>query len=194
MNTTAAFTAGSEEAYQETLSDRMAQAKLSLADALRFATQIATTLRDLHAQGLIYGAVSSQLILLNQDGAALRNTGNVARLGDRQSDVKAFGRVLGEMFSRVICEWEFEPVRQQAHALALNCEDGVPEMRQVMVTLRLLGLQARQARPTAPPPAPVQQLKVEPKRPKVQKVRVRLRFNLQWQPLVSLATFALAGK
>ena len=52
------------EVDQESLTERMARGRLPLAEALRYATQIATSLRDLHLHGLAYGAVSSQLILL----------------------------------------------------------------------------------------------------------------------------------
>jgi len=73
------------ETYGETLAERMERGPLPVGEALRYAIQIARYLRDLHAQGLVYGAVSSHLIVLAPSGACLRPSGGVAHLGDRRS-------------------------------------------------------------------------------------------------------------
>ena len=71
------------EAHQDSLAERLARAPLSLGEALRCATEVAAALRDLHRQGLAYGAVSSQLIEMGRAGATLRPTGALKRLEDR---------------------------------------------------------------------------------------------------------------
>ena len=119
----------------------MGRGRLSLGESLRYATQIGTCLRDLHMQRLVYGAVSSQLILLGPSGATLRTNGGLTHLGDGQFDVMAFGAVLGEMLRGVDGP---EELKGEIGALAVRCQEETPDMRQVLIALRLLGLQARQ--------------------------------------------------
>jgi serine/threonine protein kinase len=187
-----------EEAYQESLAERLARRPLPVPEALRYATEIATTLRDLHAQGLVYGAVSSHLILLSPSGASLRHTGGLTRLGGGQTDVAAFGTVLDDMLYRKISlHTEVEALREELFALARHCAEDAPEMRQVLIALRILRLQARQTstairRPVAPPPVPVEEAV-----PVMDMLRDSLHTAMQWRPLANLAnlaTFALSGK
>jgi hypothetical protein len=119
----------------------MGRGRLPLAKALRYATQVAACLRDLHRQGLVYGAVSSQLILLGPRGATLRNSGTSAQLGDPRRDVAAFGAVLSEILRRVEGP---ERLCAEIQSLALLCQDQTVDMRQALIGLRLLGLQAEQ--------------------------------------------------
>ena len=102
MSAAAAAIEGRGEGYQESLTERMGRAPLPVEEALRYAIQIATCLRDLHRHRLIYGAVSSQLILLGPAGASLRTSGGLACLGDPHADLAAFGAVLREVQRRVV--------------------------------------------------------------------------------------------
>jgi hypothetical protein len=119
----------------------MGRGPLPLAEALRYATEIAISLRDLHMNGLVYGAVSSQLILLGPSGATLRGAGGPLPLGDGHKDVMAFGAVLSEIQRGIDGPEDF---REKLGALATNCQEGAPDMQQVLIALRILGLQARQ--------------------------------------------------
>jgi hypothetical protein len=175
------------EAYQESLTERMGRGRLSLAEALRFATQIATCLRDLHAQHLVYGAVSSQLIQLSPSGATLRSTGGLTRLGDGHHDVASFGAVLSEMLRRMDGP---EDLRAEIEALAMRCREEAPDMQQVLITLRLLTLQARQGAGTVRRPLRAR----APKRAAKTETESGRRLPWQWKPLANLAALGLWGK
>jgi hypothetical protein len=168
------------EGYQETLAERMARGRMPLAEALGYATQIAACLRDMHMQRLVYGAVSSQLILLGTGGAKLRNSGRVARLGNVQGEVAAFGAVLSEIVHKTDGA---EDLCSEAKSLAVSCQDDAPDMQQVLIRLRIMGLKARHAA------APVRRPVLAPRAvraPRAQKVRLRLHLSLHWRPLVNL--------
>jgi len=209
------------ETEAESMAERMSRSPLSLVETLRYATEIATALRDLHEHGLTYGAVTSQSILLEPLGAALRATGDIKRLGDGRRDVMAYGTVLEEMLAHQDTAGAGEDsIRDEARALALRCRHEAPGMKHVVINLRLLALAARQCekglripapavlRAPVPPaespaaPAPPAVPVVAPVRPAppVRKprararVRVRIRLNLHWKPLVSLAVVTLSGK
>jgi hypothetical protein len=197
------------EAHQDSLAERMARSPLSLLEGLRCATEIAAALRDLHEHGLVYGAVSSQLIELGPSGATLRSTGVVRHLGDSSRDVAAFGAVLEEMSHRAESVGNLpDALLEQAHALALRCRNDSPPMQQVSIALRLLALQVRHCgavagpmRQAQAPQAEARQAVVRPMpaaatpvaKPPV-RVRVRIRLTLRWKPLANLAVFALSGK
>jgi serine/threonine protein kinase len=169
----------------------MGRGRMSLAEALRYATQIATCLRDLHRQGLVYGAVSSQLILLSSAGATLRSTGGLTHLGEGRDDVQAFGAIVGEMLRGIDGP---EELCTEMGALAMRCQEETPDIRQVLVALRLLGMQARQGMVARRTPMPARSPKVSAKPAPSRMVRLRLRMRLHWRPLASLAAFALSGK
>jgi hypothetical protein len=138
-------TAEQAETHQESLTERMARSPLSLAEILRYATEIAAALRGLHQSGLEYGAVSAQLILLGPAGAALRPTGALHCLGDGRSDVKAFGAVLADMLRREKPgSASLDGIRQRARALSQRCLKESPDMQRVLIALRLMALMARQ--------------------------------------------------
>lgn len=172
----------------ESLTERMGRSPLPVAEALRHATQIATCLRDLHMQHLIFGAVSSQLIQLGPKGASLRSSGALAQRGDASRDVKGLGAVLGEMLPRL--EGPPELVAEMA-ALAVRCQEEKPDMQQVSIALRLLGMRARHGAVAVCWPPPVRRAHEAPKK---RPVRLRLHLALHWKPLVNLAAFALSGK
>jgi hypothetical protein len=179
------------EAYQETLTERLGRGALPVAEALRYATQVATCLRDLHMQGLVHGAVSSQLILLGPTGASLRIGASLAQLGDARYDVTGFGDMLGEML-----RWVRGPevLHIEIGRLAIRCQSGALDMQQVLITLRLLAMRARLGAASAPGPVLVG--RVEAVRRTVSKEAVLhwIRMARQWKPLASLAAFALSGK
>lgn len=181
------------ESHQDSLAERLARAPLSLGEALCCATEIAAALRDLHRQGLAYGAVSSQLIEMGRAGATLRSTGALKRLGDGRSDMAAFGAVLDEMLRRAeTADGSLDTLREQAGALARRCSDGSPAMQQVFITLRLLMFEARQRgtavrpayRPAVVHPTPAA---AEPPEAPWPHVRARVRLALHWRPLAGLA-------
>ena len=176
---------------QESLTERMGRGRLPIEEALGYATQIATCLRDLHLQRLAYGAVSSQLIVLGPSGATLRTNGGLAHLGERHFDVTAFGWVLGEMLRATDGP---EELREKIAALAVRCQEETPDMQQVLIALRLLGLEARQDMAVKRGLMPAR-IPEGAARPKVRET-VRLRFHtmLQWRPLASLASSALSSK
>jgi hypothetical protein len=168
------------EAHEETLSERMVRGSLPFAEALQDAIQIATCLCDLHAQGLTYGAVSSDAILLGAEGVSLRPGGG-ARLGDKHDDVASFGGVLREMLRAA----EAAELHEEVEALATRCQKDTPDMRHVAIRLRILALRLRHSALAARLPAALQ---------KKRKVRLRIHLSLHWRPLVNLAAFALVGK
>jgi hypothetical protein len=175
----------SAEPFQESLTDRMGRGRLPLAEALAYAIQIAASLRDLHAQRLVYGAVSSQLIVLGPAGAELRSSGSLTRLGNARADVTSFGTVLSEIMRKVDGP---EAICAEMNALAVRCQDDVPDMRQVVVLLRLLRLRFRQGsvrvlRPILVPPPE--------EAPRTKKAFLRLHLSLHWKPLVHLVSAVL---
>lgn len=182
MSAGAIFVEDSAEAYQESLTERMRRGRLPVAEALRIATGIASCLRDLHAHHLVYGAVSSQLVEIRPSGAVLRNTGALSRLGDGQSDVAAFGKVLAELVRRMDGP---QDLRAGIEALATRCRQEAPDMQQVLIVVRLLALQARQGAREMRRPLPV-------RRPKA--ASGWLQMVRQWKPLASLAALALSLK
>lgn len=179
------------EAYRESLTERMGRGRLPVAEAVRHATQIATSLRDLHVHGLVYGAVSSQLILLGKSGATLRSGGGLTHFGEGHRDVTAFGAVLGEMLDKVDGP---EELREEIRRLAVRCREEAPDMRQVLIILRLLALRTRQAVTLVRGPVLVQSPAEAPKREWNHAVLHLAQMARHWKPLANLAAFALSGK
>ena len=179
------------EAYQETLTERLGRGALPVAEALGYATQVATCLRDLHMQGLVHGAVSSQLILLGPKGASLRTGSSLAQLGDAHFDVTGFGFVLGEML-----RWVRGPevLQIEIGRLAIRCQSGVLDMQQVLITLRLLAMRARLGTVAAPRPVLVRCAEVARRSPLKEKAQRWVNTARMWKPIASLVAFALSGK
>ena len=177
------------KAFQESLSDRMSRGPLPLTEALRYAAQIATTLRDLHQQGLVYGAVSSQLIVLDAKGAGLRNTAGLKRLGDPRVDVAAFGAVLAELMRGTEGA---ERLRTEVRALANRCGTELPEMQQVLITLRIISLETRQESINArrgPRPVLVRRAAKQASPDFFAFMDARLRTALAWRPAIHFPAF-----
>jgi serine/threonine protein kinase len=140
MSAAAAGMKGCGEGYRESLTERMSRAPLPADEALQYAIQIATCLRDLHRHGLVYGAVSSQSILLGPPGAFLRSSGGLSRLGGRHPDVAGFGAVLREMRRRMTGP---EGLGGKLENLAMRCQEETADMQKLLIALRLLALEER---------------------------------------------------
>lgn len=180
------------EAYQESLTERLSRSRLPVTEALRYATQIATCLRDLHAQRLVYGAVSSQLILLTPAGASLRPSGNLLRLGHGHDDVAAFGSVLAEMLSKVEGSMALQV---EIGRLAMQCQVEGSGIQQVLIELRLLGLRRRQDEIVATRPAPVAYEQPAAAMAKWKDSAVPwTQVVRQWKPLAGLAALLIWAK
>lgn len=175
------------EGQQESLTERLSRGPISLEEAVRHAVRIATCLRDLHSQGLIYGAVSSQLIQIGQWGAFLRTAGGLAQLGDGRIDVAAFGTVLDEMLRRLEGP---EKWRAELDELATECRRQTPDMQQVLIALRLMGLRMRQRAVLVRTPVP-QAVALPAVQQTVQRWAQAAR---QWKPLASFAALAVWTK
>src|ERR1700722_18963231 len=93
-----------------TLSHRLAEGPVSLQEALRYATNLAEALRQIHDTGRTYGALSPSSIILTAGGLELAATGGPAgitpytaaeilrgRPADQRSDIFAFGAIVYEM-------------------------------------------------------------------------------------------------
>jgi hypothetical protein len=125
---------------------------LALEFALQCATDVAVALRNLHAQGLTHGRVCAESVFLRDTTARLA-LGPSELVVSRNADVCGFGTVLFQLVHG------FEPPVEQpeqdgdslvsaATELAYRCieaspRDG-PDVRRVLVELRLLALMARQ--------------------------------------------------
>jgi len=95
-----------------TLSQRLAEGPISLAEAMRHATMLAEALRQMHDTGRTYGALVPSSILLTGSGLDLATPGESAavtpytapeilrgRPADQRSDIFAFGAIVYEMIT-----------------------------------------------------------------------------------------------
>jgi len=176
------------EALEESLAERLSRGSLPEDEALQHSIAIAASLRDLHKQGLVYGAVSAQVIVLRVLGACMSGSRGLAQFGDSREDVKAFGAVLGEILRRSEGSDEF---RVEMERLARLCREETPEMRYVLTRLRLLRLRQNLPANHGLRPALVPLPAAPATTP---KIRLRIRMALHWRPLVNLVAAALAGR
>lgn len=76
---------------------------LPIAEALRYAAELAGALAAVHAQGLVHGDMRRENVLLTSSGALLADLGlaralaEVRPAGDQAGDIRGLGRVLYEM-------------------------------------------------------------------------------------------------
>ena len=167
----------------------MGRGRLPVTEALLYATQIATCLRDLHAHKLVYGAVSSQLILLARTGASLRTSGTLLQMGEGRDDVAAFGAVLGEMLGKLEGSMALQI---EIGRLALQCQVEDPGIQQVLIALRLLGLRDRQNEVAAARPMPVAYEQAPAAKPEWKdSVLEWAQVARQWKPVAGLAALLL---
>lgn len=138
------------EATGESLEERLARGAMTLREALEGTARLAAQLRDLHALGLEYGALSARTVVIGPRGASLAPRSGLARRADGRGDVAALGGVLQEMLDGAETPRHLLALRAEAAGLAHRCRAQAPEIQQVLIALRLLGMRARMA-PLAPP-------------------------------------------
>jgi hypothetical protein len=138
------------QAAGESLEERLARGAMTFHEALQSATQLAAQLRDLHAHGLEYGALSARTVVIGACRAGLAPRSGLARRAEGRGDVAAFGGVMEQMLDGAETPQHLLALRAEAAGLAHRCRSQAPEIQQVLITLRLLGMRARVA-PPAPP-------------------------------------------
>jgi DNA-directed RNA polymerase subunit M/transcription elongation factor TFIIS len=165
---------------EEFLASRLAQGPLPLPLALRYATDVAAALRELHQAGRTHGEVSANSVVLRLSGARLLPPNHLARGANSGADVAAFGAVLYMMLTGnkpprsglLAAPVERAPhagppgLRAAATRLAAKClaaaPDQAPTIQMVVTEVRLLNVLAQQAgaespAPPTPGPAPARQ-------------------------------------
>ena len=145
----------------ETLADVLARDRLSLAAALRCATEVAHLLHELHQQNRTHGKVAAASVLLRPSGTELTPSRNYWDHGDPERDVRDFGALLYEMvtgspvpsdatvgsFKSAGLPSGPAGVRAAAIRLAGKCLGHLPmklNMQQAATEVRLLWVVARQ--------------------------------------------------
>jgi hypothetical protein len=146
----------------DTLGHRLEQGPLPLGEALRYARDIASHLRDLHEEGRAHGGISAHLVVLRESGSLLISPAGRHLSADRIADVTAFGNLLYRMLAsrkRTTEALSFTPrqrpprkgpgaVQAAAVRLAERCitapPNNAPSMQKVATELTLLTVQARQ--------------------------------------------------
>jgi hypothetical protein len=143
----------------ETLAERLSRGALPLGYALRCATDVASSLRDLHEEGSLHGSVNADWVLLTKTGAQLLPPNGHARHTVAGADVSAFGALLYEMVNGAKLSPRATPplpaiasrntqngLRIAATRLASKCvrstSNSFTEMQKVLTEVRLLGLQS----------------------------------------------------
>ena len=138
------------EAAGESLEKRLARGAMPFREALESATRLAAQLRDLHVHGLEYGALSARTVVIGACGAGLAPRRGLARRADGRSDVAAFGGVMQEMLHGAETPHHLLALRTEAAGLAHRCRAQAPEIQQVLIPRRRLGMRARLALPALP--------------------------------------------
>ncbi len=153
----------------QTLADLLAAGPLPLETALRYATDIATALREMHQDGRAHGSVEPSQIVVRSSGAALLGP---ERRGytDPLDDLSGFGSVLYAMLTgRPGAGDDFRlvpakpavmkgpaAVRAAAARLAERClsaeRETAPDLQKVLTEVRLLYVMSKQFAADAPGP------------------------------------------
>jgi hypothetical protein len=127
--------------------------------ALRCATDVASTLRDLHEEGRLHGSVNADSVVVTETGARLLPPSGQAQYAVAGADVSAFGALLYEMVTGAKPSPRATPplpaitsrhtpkgLQIAATRLASKClrstSNSFAEMQKVLTEVRLLGLQS----------------------------------------------------
>jgi hypothetical protein len=152
--------AGFDGLQSETLAKRLSQGPLPLGYALRYATDVANSLRGLHEEGRTHGSVNANSVIVTADGALLLPPNGQARYTVAGADVSAFGALLHEMLTGSKSSTGSTPplpatasnnaeksLEIAATRLASKClrstSNSSSEMQNVLTEVRLLSVQAR---------------------------------------------------
>lgn len=165
------------------LAARLSLGPLPLQSALRYAAEVAGTLRQLHEDGRFHGDVEPGFVRITEAGALLLPPNGHAHLATARDDISEFGALLYQMLTgakpngdlpAAAREGDRENVRLAATRLAARCLGTLPgppaDIQKVSTEVRLLGVLARQhgaqdeipAVPTTPPAPPVCEAPAKP--------------------------------
>jgi len=153
-----------------TLADRMREARLPVAEALRLAITLADTLRRLHDSGAVHGALTPDCVVMRETRLELlpapgpaATTPYIApevaqgREPDIRSDIFSFGSIVFEMltgqraFTEDVCSAPLPASGSPAvdrfllPCLAKIPESRTPRMQKAIMELKLLAVAARRA-------------------------------------------------
>lgn len=138
------------EVAGESLEERLTRGAISFREALQISTDLAAALRDLHANGLEYGDLNAQTVVIGARGAGLAPGGGLAHKADGRSDVGAFGELMELMLDGAETPDHMLGLWAEAAGLAQQCLTRAPKIQQMVMPLRLLGVRARMALPAPP--------------------------------------------
>jgi len=141
------------------LARRLSHGALPLGYALRCATDVASSLRDLHEEGRLHGSVNADSVVVTETGARLLPPNGQARYAVAGADISGFGGLLYEMVTGAKPSPRATPplpaltsrntpkgLQIAATRLASKClrstSNSFTEMQKVLTEVRLLGLQS----------------------------------------------------
>ena len=143
-----------------TLADRLSEGKLPPLEALRYATMLGETLRQLHACGKVHGAVAPDYVVLARSEIGLAPARNPQdQAADVQADISGFAAVLYEMLTASKAPAAGADALEStgipgadkliAACLAKNASARPLSMHKVLLELKLILVAARRAHSAA---------------------------------------------